>query len=88
MSYNFVYQYDTYCPIIAYTHTTPNATKIFNYKNPLQDLNNDGFKSKPSDCTCASSPFINNPAGHVITGDFNIINNISLRAVFAKGPEM
>jgi len=32
-------------------------------------------------------PFIYNPTGHVITGDFNIINNTSLRDVFAKGPK-
>ena len=32
-------------------------------------------------------PFIYNPTGHVITGDFNIIKNTSLRDVFAKGPK-
>jgi len=53
----------------------------------LRDLNIDDFKSKPPDCTCASSPFIYNPTGHVITGDLKIINNISLREVFAKGPK-
>ena len=31
-------------------------------------------------------PFIYNPIGHVITGDLKIINNISLREVFDKGP--
>ena len=48
----------------------------------LHDLNIDDFKSKPPDCTCASSPFIYHPTGHVITGDLEIINNASL---FAKG---
>ena len=70
---------DQSVPIILYTYTTPIATKIFNYKKVLQDL-----KSKPPDCTCASSPFIYNPAGH-ITGDLNITNNSFLRDVFAKG---
>jgi hypothetical protein len=60
---------DQSVPIILYTYTTPIATKIFKYKKVLQDL-----KSKPPDCTCASSPFIYNPAGH-ITGDLNITNN-------------
>ena len=32
-------------------------------------------------------PFIYNPIGHVITGDLKIINNTSLREVFAKGPK-
>ena len=50
-------------------------------------LNINDFKSKPPDSTCASSPFIYNPAGHVIIGDLKIINNTSLRDVFAKGPK-
>jgi len=37
--------------------------------------------------TLASPPFIYNPADHVITGDFKIINNTSLRNVFAKEPK-
>ena len=51
----------------------------------LRDLNIDDFKSKPPDCICASSPFIYNPTGHDITGDFNIISNTSLLELFAKG---
>jgi hypothetical protein len=43
------------------------------------------FKAKPPDYTCASSPFIYNPTGHVVTGNLKIINNTSLRDVFAKG---
>ena len=53
----------------------------------MQDFNINDFKSKPPDCTCASSPFVYDPAGHVITGDLNIISNISLRSVLAKGPK-
>ena len=75
---------DQSVPIISYDYTIPIATKIFNYKHVLHDLNIDDFKSKPRDCTCASFPFIYNLAGHVITGDLNIINNTSLRDVFAK----
>ena len=72
-------------PIISYVYTRPIASIFFNYKHVLHDLNIDDFKSKPPDCTCASSPFIYNPTGHVITGDLKISNNISLREVFAKG---
>jgi len=78
---------DQFVPIISYAYTIPIATKIFNYKHVLHDLNTDDFKSKSPDCTCASSPFIYNPAGHVITGYLKIINNTSLRDVFAKGPK-
>ena len=68
-------------PIISYTYTKPIATKIVNYKHVFQDLSIDDFKSKPSDCSCASSQFIYIPAGDVITGDLNLVNNISLRNV-------
>lgn len=74
-------------PIILYVYTRPIVSKMFNYKHVLQNLNIYDFKFKPPDCTCASSPFIYNPTGHVIIGDLKIINNTSLREVFAKGPE-
>jgi hypothetical protein len=74
-------------PIISYAYTISISSKMFNYKYVLHDLNFDDFKSKPPDCTCANSPFIYNPIGHVITGDIKIINNTSLRDVFAKGPK-
>jgi hypothetical protein len=35
--------------------------------------------------SCASSPFIYNLAGHIITGDLNIGNSISLQDVLTKG---
>jgi hypothetical protein len=54
---------------------------MFNYKHVLHDLNIDDFKSKPH------SPFIDNPAGYVITGDLKIINNTSIRDLFTKGPK-
>ena len=68
------YVKDQSVPIVSYVYTRPIASKIFNYKDVLRDLNIDGFKSKPPECTCASSPFIYNPTGHVITGDLKIIN--------------
>ena len=74
-------------PIITYIYTKPIATKIFNYKHVLQDVNIDYFKSKAPDCTCASSQFTYNPAGHVITGDLNIVNNPSVRNLLSKGPK-
>ena len=78
---------DQSVPIISYTYTTPIATKVFNYKHVLQGLNIDDYKSKPPDCTCANSPFMYNPTGHVITGDLNIVTNTSLRNVLSKGPK-
>jgi hypothetical protein len=65
---------DQYVPIFSYVYTRPIASKTFNYKHVLRDLNIDDFKFKPPDCTCASSPFIYNPTAHAITGDLKIIN--------------
>ena len=75
---------DQSVPIISYIYTRPIASKCFNYKHVLHNLNIDGFKYMLPDCTCASSPFIYNSTGHVITGDLIVINNTSLREVFAK----
>ena len=46
---------DQSVPIISYAYTIPIASKRFNYKHVLHDLNIDDFISKPPDCTCASS---------------------------------
>ena len=63
----------------------PITTIIFIYKDVLHDPNIDNFKPKPSECTCACSPFIYNPAGHDIAVDLNIISYTSLREVFDNG---
>ena len=65
----------------------PIATKIFNYKHVLKSLSIDDYKSKPSDCTCERNTFKYNLTGHVINGDLNIVDNISLRNVFVNGPK-
>ena len=78
---------DQAVPIILYAYTRQIASKLFNYKHMLRDLNIADFKSKSPDCTCAISPFIYYPTSHVITGDLKIINNTSLQDVLAKGPK-
>ena len=72
-------------PIISYSYSPTIASKIFNYKRTLTnlDLNND--LSIPS--SCSESPFLYGPAGHVITGDLSIIENDELRNVIRKGPK-
>ena len=82
-----LYFKDQSVTIISYAYTRPIASKSFNYRQVLRDLNIDDFKSKLPGCTCASSPFIYNLTGHVITGDLKIIKNTSQREVFAKGPK-
>ena len=36
-------------------------------------------------CSCGSSQFLYPPAGHIVTGDLNIIDNADIRNIFAKG---
>ncbi|MCU7801424.1 MAG: hypothetical protein KZQ70_15165, partial [gamma proteobacterium symbiont of Lucinoma myriamae] len=74
-------------PLISYSYTRPIASKIFNYKQTLQDLTTNGHAYNPPVCNCASSAFNYGPAGHVITGDLNIINNVKLKEVLSKGPK-
>jgi hypothetical protein len=52
------YLKDQSMPIISYVYTRPIASKKYNYKHVLRDLNIDDFKSKLPDCICASSSFI------------------------------
>ena len=74
-------------PLISYTYSTPVASKIFNYKEVLQSLDLDDFKAHPPSCTCSSSPYLYSPAGHVVTGDLNIVENEQLKNILAKGPK-
>ena len=58
---------------LSYTYTKPIAPSVFNYKQALQDFN--------SDCplpTCSSSSSPYQPAGHVVSGDLNIVENTRL----------
>ena len=73
--------------LIAYSYTTPIASKIFYYKNALQDFTANAYASSPPVCNCVSYPINYGPAGHVITGDLNIIRNVELKAALSKGPK-
>ena len=63
------------------------APKIFNYKNVLQRLNTENITRNPSACSCKASEFCYNPAGHIITGDLNIVWISKLRDILSKGPK-
>ena len=71
----------------SYTYTKPIASKIFNHKKVLENFTFMEIKSKPPECSCSSSPFQYSPAGHVVTGDLNIIDNAKLRDLLSKGPK-
>ena len=74
-------------PRISYTYTNPVASKIFNHKNALKDVNVHDIKSKPPSCNCSTSQYKYDAAAHIITGDLNIVSNDMLRQLLAKGPK-
>jgi hypothetical protein len=53
----------------------------------LQSLDIDHLTLYPPTCSSSSSPFIYNPAGHIITGGVDIVENEDPKSLFCKGPK-
>ena len=74
-------------PCISYSYTRSVASKIFNYKASLQQLDFQGLSHDPPPCKCSDSKFLYAPCDHIVTGDLNIVRNIKLRDLLSKGPK-
>ena len=72
-------------PIICYKYNKPVRSMIFNYNKIVADLHIDD--NTPDSCECATSKYCYNPAGHIITGNFDIIKDKRLRTLLSKGPK-
>ena len=72
-------------PLICYQYKKPMRNIIFNYNQVTSDP--DVRSSIQSPCSCADSPFLYPPAGHVVTGDLTCITDKGLRSLFKKGPK-
>ena len=70
---------------ISYSYTRSVASKIFNYKASLQQLDFQGLSKDPPPCNCSDSQFLYAPCGHIVAGDLNIVRNIKLRDLLRKG---
>ncbi len=71
---------------VAYKYTPPVGSKLCNHTSFLKDLNRVNLKhSLEYSCGCQDSAYMYNNAGHIITGDLNIISNPKLRQLFGKG---
>ncbi|MCP4064121.1 MAG: hypothetical protein GY740_12840, partial [Gammaproteobacteria bacterium] len=68
---------------VTYTFDTPISVKVFNYSTFLSkiDLANPGVLT----CDCANSNYIYAPAGHIISGDLNIVSDQALRELLSRG---
>ena len=74
-------------PIIGYKFNKSIAGKIFNYKEALQGDLVDQLNSDIIPCNCQTSPFKDRQHGHIITGNLDIVENVTLRNIIKKGPK-
>ena len=72
---------------VVYTYTAPTSRSIFNYSKKLRNISNiDELSIQLSEtCDCVNSPFMYQPAGHIITGNLDIIGNDNIRNLLKKG---
>ena len=73
-------------PIVSYTYPRTIASRVFNFKQVIKELNFEVGTSQMK-CNCSVSPYRYTPAGHVVTGNLNIINNRQVRKLLMKGPK-
>ena len=72
-------------PCISYSYTSVVATKIFNYKTSLQQIEFQSLSQNPLPCSC--SEFLYAPCGHIVTVDLSILRNDKLQDLLRKGPK-
>ena len=70
-----------------YLYTRSVASKLFNYKRPLRQIDFNCLSQNPLPCTGPGSEFMYAPGGHVVTGDLSIVQNEKLRDLLRKGPK-
>ena len=58
-------------PCISYSYTSSVATKIFNYKTSLQQIDFQSLSQNPLPCSWSGSEFLHAPCGHRVAGDIN-----------------
>ena len=75
--------------MVIYNLVKPIRSKIFNYKQVVQNIDVEAFLEDPTifPCSCVHSPFIDKHHGHIITGDLRIVRNNKLRKLLCKGPK-
>ena len=77
--------YNATPPIVSFKYTKTIAGKIFNHKKTIEDLDVDVCTINMS-CDCNTGKYCYVPAGHVITGNLNVIRDAKLRFPTEKGP--
>ena len=84
----FPYFQNKESPCISCSYTRLFASKFFNDKRSLQQIDFNSFSQNPLPCTCPGSEFLYAPCGHVLTGYLSIVQNDKLRDLLCKGPKV
>ena len=71
-------------PTVSYKYTKTIGPSVFNFKKVTENINL--ASNDCTTCNCSSSAYLNQPLGHVVTGDLSIITNKKLRRLIKKGP--
>ena len=69
-------------PTICYKFNKPIRSTIFNFDKIVTDIDIDS--STPDSRDCQNSNYLYPFAGHVITGNLNIISDVRVRIIFLK----
>ena len=72
-------------PTVSFKYTKTIVGRVFNQKKVVEDLDVNVGTSIMC-CDCHTSRYCYGPAGHVVTGDLNVIRDAKLRALIEKGP--
>ena len=73
-------------PIICYKYKKPKRNLIHNNNQTLSMIDTDTIE--PTTCDCSNSKFYYASAGHVITGDVNVITDRRLRNLISRGSKI
>ncbi len=70
---------------VVFKYGEPYSRTLFNYSKVLNKLSISSLCELEKVCKCKNSPYLYAPAGHIVSGDLNIIKCKELRDVFSKG---
>ena len=73
-------------PTVLFLRSPTIGSKIFNYKDVVEDLETLEWNDDEHKCDCSNSEFCDPSHGHIVTGNLNIITNDKLRSLLTKGP--
>jgi len=72
--------------MVAYKYLPSTGAIFLNHSKELKKLDTDKLNQILNEqCTCQGSTFCYGPAGHIVTGDLNLITNEKLRVLFEYG---